>query len=136
MYGQMSSNFSYKTSFMRVEWEDFEKTKNETVRSDFPLKNIFSYIMENKYKFDTICAKNQKEKDTFESVKQMLNQFKDEHDLSNQCLEIHPINEDTVDYILSVVSNELFSEGITWYRIMTFFAFVGEPTRVVLRFNL
>lgn len=108
---------------MRGEWEDFEKTKNETVGSDFLLKNIFSYMMENK--FDTICAKNQKEKDTFESVKQMLNQFKDEHecDLRNHYLEIHPINEDTVDYILSDVSNELSSEGITWFRIITFFCF-------------
>lgn len=62
----------------------------------------------------------------------MLNQFKDEHDLRNQCLEIHPINEDTVDYILSDVSNELFSEGITWFRIITFFCFVRELTHVII----
>lgn len=54
---------------MRGEWGDFEKTKNETVGSDFLPKNIFSYMMENKYKFDTICAKNQKENNTFESFK-------------------------------------------------------------------
>lgn len=130
----MSSNMAFKTLFMRSEREDFEKSKKETVRSDFLLKSIFAYMIEKTYKFETICAKNQKEKDTFESVKRMLNQFKDEYgcNIREYCLEIHPMNEDTIDCILSDISNELFSEGITRYKIISYFAFVGELTHRVI----
>lgn len=130
----MSSNVAFKTSFMCKEHENFQKLKKESVRSDFLLKSIFAYMIENTYKFDTISARNQKEKDTIESIKRMLSQFKDEcgYDLREQCLEIHLINEDTIDRILSDISNELFSEGITRFKIIAFFAFVGELTHMVI----
>lgn len=130
----MSSNVAFKTSFMCSERENFQKSKKEAVRSDFLLKSIFAYMIEKIYKFDTISAKNKKEKDTIESVKRTFNEFKDEYgsQLREQCLEIHLINEDTIDCILSDISNEIFSEGITQIKIITYFALVGELTRMVI----
>lgn len=107
---------------------------SHNVRTAFLLKNIFSYMLENKYKFHTICAKNWIEKDTFKNFKEILDRFKDEYGyiVRNQCFQLDPINEDTVDSILSEVGNELFSDGITWNQIIAFFCFVGELTLVVI----
>lgn len=91
-------------------------------------------MIQYQYRFNTICAKNQMEKDTLEILKGILIELNNEYgsDLRNQCLDIHPINEDTIESILTDISNELFAEGITWIRIVTFFAFVGELTRNVI----
>lgn len=110
-----------------------KQDQKNTVRSEFIVRNIFSYMIEYQYKFNTIYAKNQMEKDTLETFKGVLIELNNEYgsDLRNKCLEIHPINENTIEYILTEISNELFAEGITWIRIITFFAFVGELTRTV-----
>lgn len=91
-------------------------------------------MLESKYEFHTICAKNQIEIDTFKSFKEILNTFKKEYEyvVRSRCFEIDPINEDTIDSILSEVGNELFSTGITWNQIIAFFYFVGELTLVVI----
>lgn len=91
-------------------------------------------MLENKYKFHTICAKNWIEEDTLKSFKEKLNRFKDEngYNVRNHCFQMDPINEDTVDSIFSDVTNELFSDGITWNLIISFFCFVGELTLVVI----
>lgn len=107
---------------------------SNNVRTEFLLKNIFAYMLKNNYKFDTVCAENPKEKETFKSFKETLNKFKDEYGfmIRNQCLKIDCINEDTVDSILSQVGNEIFSEGITWNNIVAFFYFVGELSLLVI----
>lgn len=119
-----------KTYFMHHTKQD----QKNTVRSEFIVQNIFSYMIQYQYRFNTICAKNQMEKDTLEILKGILIELNNEYgsDLRNQCLDIHPINEDTIESILTDISNELFAEGITWIRIVTFFAFVGELTRNVI----
>lgn len=111
-----------------------KQDQKNTVRSEFIVQNIFSYMIQYQYKFNTICAKNQMEKDTLEILKGILIELNNEYgsDLRNQCLDIHPINENTIECILTDISNELFAEGITWIRIVTFFAFVGELTRNVI----
>lgn len=128
----MTLKFFFKRLFVR------EKTKNNSVRTEFILKNIFSYMLKDIYKFNTICAENQKEKDTLEKFKELLIKFKDEYGslVKKDCFEIGPINEDTIESILLNVSAELFSNGINWYLIIGFFYFVGELAFVVVSLNL
>lgn len=129
----MAPNLLFKAAFVRGELENFDKrpyTKNDIVRTDFILENAFAYLLENHYKFDAISAMNKKENDVWDHMKETLDAFRDSYasPVKNLCAEIDIINEDTVGSILLGVSNELFSEGITWSRIIALFVFVGELT--------
>lgn len=103
---------------------------HDIVRTDFILENVFSYLVRDIYNFTAISPMNKKEKDVFEGMKETLNAFKDDYAYSvkSLCAEIGLITEDNVGSILLGVSNEVFSEGITWSRIIAFFVFVGELT--------
>lgn len=127
----MALNSLFKAVFTRGKLDDFEKrhyAKENIIRTDFILENTFSYLVCNHYKFDAISNMNKREKDIFENIKKTLHAFRESYPIKNMCEEIDVINEDTVDSILLDVSNELFSEGITWSRIIAFFVFVGELT--------
>lgn len=119
---------------LTVPWEHFQQSEPESVKSDFLIKNIFSYMIQKQYKINIPNAKNLKEKETLENIKGIIYQFSNQcgSDLRNECLKIDPINEDTVQFIVSNIFNELFSEGITQIKIVTFFAFIGELTRIAI----
>lgn len=106
----------------------------EIIRTEYVLRNIFSYMLPAQYKFNTICARNQKEIDFMNSFKSTIKNFGDEYGdaVRNQCLKITTINENNIDLILTYSANEQFSEGITWSQIITFIYFVGELTRMVI----
>lgn len=137
----MAPNLLFKAAFVRGELDDFEKrhyTKNDIIRTDFILENVFSYLLGDNYNFDAISAMNKKEKEIFNGMKETLNAFRDSYagPVKSLCAEIDVITEDTVGSILLGVSNELFSEGITWSRIIAFFVFVGELTIMCIYKNL
>lgn len=123
----MSSHSSFKAAFLQGE-SFVSEPKNDTVRTDFLLQNIFSYMLGDKHIFDPVSNLNAKERDILEIYKRTLDNFADIHDqpLKNLCAELDGINEEFVCHILSRVADELFSEMITWGRIIAFFAFVKE----------
>lgn len=129
----MSSNLSFKAAIVRKGLEDMEKkyyTKEDIIRTDFILENVFSVLVRDYYNFDAISWMNKKEKDVLEKIVEILNVFRDKFadPIKSLCREIVVINEDTVSPILLKVSYEVFAEGISWSRIIAFFAFVGELT--------
>lgn len=129
----MASNLLFKAMFVRGELDDFEKryyTKEDIIKTDCILENVFSYLLRDHYNFNTICKMYKKEKHVFETIKETLNFFRNKYgDLVKiLCSEMDDIDEDTVDSVLLGVAHALFSEGITWSRIIAFFHFVGELT--------
>lgn len=137
----MASNSLFKAAFMSEELDNFENryyTKENIIRTDFILENVFSYLVCNHYEFDAISRMNKKEKETFEKLKETINAFRESYidPIEKWCEEIDVINEDDVGSILLTVSNELFSEGITWSRIIAFFIFVGELTITCIKKKL
>lgn len=126
---------------MQSERQNFQEpvtSKTEIVRTEFILRNIFSYMLNNIYFFNTICAENKKEKDILDRFKASLKRFGDQYGetVRNQCLNIPTLNENNVDLILTTCGNEQFSEGITWSQIIAFVYFVGELTLLVIRKDL
>lgn len=72
----MTSKLLFKTMFVRGELDDFEKryyTKEDIIKTDCILENIFSYLLRDHYNFNTICKMNKKEKHVFETIKEYLN---------------------------------------------------------------
>lgn len=109
-------------------------TKDNRIRTDFILENVFSYLLQDFYEFDAICAINDKETNTLNHMKKILRTLKESSkgSLKSLCFELDDINEDKVGSILLGVAHELFSEGITWSRITAFIIFVGELTIMCL----
>lgn len=106
-------------------------SKKDSVRTDTLLRNIFAYMLRNKYNFDTATTMNEKEKDILEIYKTELDFFGNEkgQKIRNQFTELDVVNEDTIiDSVLYAVADELFSEGITWSLIIAYFVFVKEFT--------
>lgn len=123
----MPPNLLIKSGLKRGELGD---SKKNVIRTDFILENVFSYLLRNRHDFDAVSAMNKNEDDIWQYLKETLNAFKDSYanQLKILCSEIGVLNESTIGSVLLGVSNELFSEGITWSRIIAFFVFVGELT--------
>lgn len=131
----MSSSF--KAAFLRGECFASEP-KNDAIRTDFLLENIFSYMLGDRHNFDAISNLNAKERETLEIYKRTLDNFADIYDqpLKNLCAELDGINEDVVCRVLSGIVDELFSEGITWSRIIAFFVFVKQLASMCIQKEL
>lgn len=127
-----------KADFVRGELDDFErmeiKSKNDIVRTNFLLENIFSHMLGDKHNFNVIIsAINKKENDVLEKLKKVIDSLRNQFGnlLQNLCGELDEISEDRIESILSDIACELFNRvtwDITWSRIMCFFVFVGELT--------
>lgn len=126
---EMSSNTLFESAFLQSDHFSFE-LKNDTIRTNFLLENIFSYMLGSKYDFAFLPALNAKERDTLELYKRTLDIFEDTYDLKYICDEI---NEETLCNTLFKVADELFSEGITWSRIIAFFVFVKHLTHIYIQ---
>lgn len=129
----MPPNLIVKAAFVRGELNDLQKKDffgKDVIRTDFILQNMFAYLVKDQYKFDAISAINKREKDVLEGMKETVDAFRLNYasTVKSLCAEIDLITEDTLGSVLLGVSNELFSEGITWSRIIAFFVFVGELT--------
>lgn len=127
--------------FVRGELDDVEKryyTKENIIKTDCILENIFSYLLRDHYNFNTICKMNKKEKHAFETIKEYLNLFVNEYAdiLKTLCAEIDDINEDTVGPVLLGVADAVYCEGTTWSRIIAFCIFVGELTIMCIQRKL
>lgn len=136
----MNSKLLFKAAFVRGELDDFERQSciKKDVRIDFILENVFSYLLPNVYNFDALCSTNEKEKHLIEKIKKILNAFRDSYSdpVKILCAELTVINEENISSILLDVADELFSEGITWSKIIAFFAFVGELTTMCIKRKL
>lgn len=122
-------------------WDEMERriyTKEDIMRTDFFLENVFSYLIRDYFNFHHINAINKKEKLVIEKTTKILDNFKDYYNapVKKLCAEVGSINEDNIACILLGVSNALFSEGITWERIIAYFVFVGELAITCIKRNL
>lgn len=129
----MTKNSLFRAAFLYGELDASEKQsyiKRYIIRTDFILENVFSHLVQKYYQFDAISPMNEKEKHLFEKLKEIINAFRDHYTgpVKNLCAEIDVICENTVGSIILGVANELFSEGITWSKILAFFVFIGELT--------
>ncbi|GIX76114.1 apoptosis regulator BAX [Caerostris extrusa] len=110
--------------------DDSNKTVDESViRTDFILQNIFSYLLRDPDDFQPICAANVQEEKVFVEYQVIVDEFKQNYssDLQDLCAELE-FKTNKLASTLQGVCNELFSEGITWSRLVSFFVFVGELT--------
>lgn len=132
----MSSRVLFKKVSVPSLFHEVKHSTKDDIRTDFILENIFSHLLLKIYKFDAISAMNLKEKKIISYMKEILDVFSESYaDPLNQLInEIHAnsVNEERIDSILLGISNELFSEGITYSRIIVFFAFVGEFTKMII----
>lgn len=113
------------------------RSKNDVIRTDFLLENIFSHMLGDKYKFNPISPMNKKEKDILEKVTEIYDLFGDQHghSMASLCEEFH-LTENTIEPIVLGVANCLFSEVITWNYIICYFYFVGQLTMLCIHKNL
>lgn len=129
----MSANLVHTEAFIR------EEQKLNIIRTDFITENALLYLLENYYSFYAIRPVNKKEEDTFNKFKNVLISFRNKIDpLKNICEAIfnNGITESTVNCYLLGVANELFSEGITWSRIVGYFIFAGELAIICIKFQV
>lgn len=130
----MAKNVLYKAAFVRGELDDFEKRsyrKKDIIRTDFILENLFSHLVQEYYNFNALSSRNEKETNLCEISKKILDAFRDNYanpmtPLLAEVLDV--ICEDEIVSMLLEVSDVIFSEVITWCRIITYFIFVGELT--------
>lgn len=101
-------------------------SSDDGIRADFILQNSFSHMLKKHYMFDAIPAINDREKECFEIFKCVLESFKvkSNNAMKEVCLEIEKLEH--FEIILQSVFNELFSQGISWGKILAFIDFVGE----------
>lgn len=116
--------------------ENFDKNdcnEKDKVRTDFVLQNIYSYSLRNKYEFNAVCAMNKEEEFVMRELEGTVYAFQTNYggNVKSLCTELE-ITEDTIGTVILGVSNELFSDGITWSRIIALFVFVGELTLLCL----
>lgn len=126
----MPPNLSAKGPVFRGEFESFVSCEGkDTIRTDFILQNIFSYALRNTYAFDAVSAMNKKEEFVLKELKETFNAFQSNFGdaIRGLCREVE-VTHDTIGSVIVGVANELFSEGITWSRIIALFAFMGELT--------
>lgn len=138
----MSFNASFKGGlFLRSDLDFYDssrKSKNDIIRTDFLLENVFSYSLGDNYKFCPVSAINKKEKDTLEKIIKLYDLFGDRHGhfMSSLCKEFTEITEDTIDPILLGVAKEIFSGVISWSQIICYFYFVGQLAVMCIDGNL
>lgn len=107
--------------------EDLEKS---IVRLEFIVQNIFAYLLRNVYTFHATSAIHYAEAEVLNIWKEVLDDFSYNHagQVQQLChqLNVESLTNDNLDLVLVGVSNELFSDGITFPRIMGLFTFVRE----------
>lgn len=110
------------------------------VRTHFVVTNIFYHLLE-----DYVCeeqqteltASNPSETEVLETFKKVVNEFKVSYSdrVVDLCSHLE-VTTDSVNGVFLGVSNELFSEGITWGRISALFVFSSELAAQCLRKEL
>lgn len=113
------------------------RSKNDVIRTDFLLENIFSHMLGDKYECYSISAMNKKEKDILEKVNEIYDLFGDRHGhfMVSLCEEFD-LTENTIEPVLVGVTDCIFSEVITWNYIICYFYFVGQLTMMCIYKNL
>lgn len=108
------------------------------VRTHFVINNIFYYLLEDYDEQETeITALNASETEVLETFKKVVDEFKLNY--SERVVDLCSHLEVTLDSVNGVflgVSNELFSEGITWGRISALVVFSSELAAQCLRKEL
>lgn len=121
-----------KAAFVR-DGEEVQYDLKTGVRTDFITRSIYSYLLSQRYHVQCIRPMNGKEEEVLEKLKAIVNTFRNEYatTVRRLCTEID-LTVETVGITFQGVSNELFSDGITWSRIVAFLVFAGEITLLCL----
>lgn len=104
-------------------------TQNDIIRTDFILENTFRYLLGKFSNFKAVNAINEREENTFNTLITIINSFRKKVSpikILYAGLFQNKIKEVTVDSNLLDIASELFSDGISWSRIIAFSVFVGE----------
>ena len=136
----MPPNLLVKAAFVRGELENIERKDHKGIngiRTDFILRNVYSYLLSGQCDISKLSARNKNEERVLEDWKETVKAFRFNYasSVKGLCSEIE-VTEETVGSVLLGVSNELFCEGITWSRIVALFVFVGELTSLCLSKDL
>ncbi|KFM74118.1 Apoptosis regulator BAX, partial [Stegodyphus mimosarum] len=127
----MAPDLLVKAAFVRGDCNNskHEFVSRNSVRTDFILQNVYSYLIKDAYAFESCPATTRKEASVLKDLKEIVDAFRSNYlfRIQNLCSELD-VTFDTVGSVLLGVSNELFSDGITWSRIIALFIFVAELT--------
>lgn len=96
-----------------------------SIRSEFVVQNIFSHIIQNKYRFITLPPCNILEKKFLTYKLKVIDEFEPIADIRKLCLEVD-INDTTLRDTISEIGIQVFADGINKYRILVFIIFVAE----------
>lgn len=101
--------------------------KSGSIRTDYILPNLCSYMIRDVCRFD--APANKDEEELLGEIKKIVDDFKLDNGQNIQvlCSELI-VTADKLDSILYGVTNELFVEGYTWSKIIAFFVFVSILT--------
>lgn len=117
-----------KAAFVRDE-EEVQYDLKTGVRTDFILRSIYSYIVRQRYHVQCMRPMNGKEEEVLEKLKPIVDTFRSQYGTTVRRLSTEiDLKVETVGVAFQGVSNELFSDGITWSRIVAFLVFAGEIT--------
>lgn len=106
-----------------------QDTPVETIQILYPL--FVHFLKDYPTVFPKTYELNEVETATLNKIIYVIDIFLQEcgDDLRRVVSEIDTISPDTIEFILTSTSNELFSKGITWIGIVTYLAFVVELAR-------
>lgn len=121
----MAPNLLKKTGFVRGDYVSEEAVTK--CRTDFILQNVYSIFIREDLDFQPLPAENSKEERTLKVYKAIIEDFRDSYTTTIKGM-VKRMKISSVDLLpeLQSVSAELFSEGVTWGRVIGFFVFVGE----------
>ena len=117
----------FKKSWWNGELDNYDSS--QYVRTDFILENLYVFLLENHYHFQTkLNAVNQKERNVLETMKKYLKIFRDIYrsEMRSFVETLNVMHENCIDSALLKTANILFEDGITWYRIIAYFSVVNE----------
>lgn len=124
----MPLNLFVKTAFVRGS-EQYGNRQYDGVRTDFILQNVYSYLLSGRHRFNRIPHMNKIEEEVLKQFKEIVDAFRIDYvvTVKSLCTELN-VSIETVGSILHGIADELFSDGITWSRIIALSVFVGELT--------
>nr|ADV40358.1 Bcl-like protein [Latrodectus hesperus] len=112
-----------------IEPEFKELIDEEVIRTDFVIQNVYSYLLKNVHYFEAITAVNKREENLLYELLRIVDDFQSLNGakIHTLCLDLH-VTLSTLGSTVFGVSNELFTDGITWSRIIGLFVFIRELT--------
>lgn len=108
------------------------------VRTDFLLRNIYSYLVRDRYRFESVPPPaNAKEEKVLDHFQKLCTEHDREQSSSFASLDLEKMesSQEATEKAIFQVADELFNNGIKWKLIISFLVYVKHLTFFCLSRN-